>query len=194
MVNFELTPEQLEIQKTARDFAEKEIKPVADIVTWKLLINGEGNRGVVPANLDALSQLGYFVYLEDIKTGELYGMEEGREINVSEGEYQIIASKESIGTDQLPANYFLAANRPNPFNPTTVIQLGLPKDTYVRLTVYNILGQEVMELANGDYPAGIHDFIWNGKDENGQSVSSGIYLYHVKTDQFAQTRKMILMK
>jgi flagellar hook assembly protein FlgD len=62
------------------------------------------------------------------------------------------------------------------------------------LTVYNILGQEVIRLIDREFPAGSHTAVWDGEDENGQSVASGIYLYRIEAGRQTASRKMVLMK
>jgi archaellum component FlaG (FlaF/FlaG flagellin family) len=88
----------------------------------------------------------------------------------------------------------LAANYPNPFNPTTTISFDLAVSGHVSIDVFNIRGQKVTTLVNDEFNAGPHTVNWNGVDSNGRSVSSGIYFYRMTTDDFTSTRKMILMK
>jgi hypothetical protein len=99
----------------------------------------------------------------------------------------------SVGVEdditELPSQYELMANYPNPFNPTTNIQFALPVSSNVKLTVVNALGQVVAELVNGEMSAGIHDVSWNAAN-----MSSGIYFYRVEANDFVQTRKMLLLK
>ena len=86
-------------------------------------------------------------------------------------------------------------NYPNPFNPTTTISFSIPKDnTHSELTVYNLKGQKVKQLVSYHLQAGQHSVIWNGTDDNNKPVSSGIYLYKLKSGNFEKTRKMILLK
>jgi hypothetical protein len=89
----------------------------------------------------------------------------------------------------IPAKYDLEQNFPNPFNPSTTINFSLPKRSEVRLTVYNILGNKVAELANGNYEVGNYSFVFNAKD-----LPSGVYFYQLKTDNFDQVKKMQLIK
>ncbi|SYZ72609.1 exported hypothetical protein [Candidatus Zixiibacteriota bacterium] len=89
----------------------------------------------------------------------------------------------------LPATLELGQNYPNPFNPSTAISFSLPARSAVRLDVFNLLGQKIMTLADGDYPAGVHTVTWNASD-----VPSGIYFYRLTTDEGKLTRKMLLMK
>jgi len=85
-------------------------------------------------------------------------------------------------------------NYPNPFNPSTTIRFDIDKSEHVALSVYNIRGQLVTTLVNNVLPSGAHSVVWNGLDDSGNNVSSGIYFYRLVTNDFSQTKKMILMK
>jgi len=89
---------------------------------------------------------------------------------------------------------YLMQNYPNPFNPTTTINYQLPVDSKIELAIYNLQGQRVKQLVSDQLSAGQHSVIWNGKDKNNKQVSSGIYFYKLKTGNFEETKKMILMK
>lgn len=93
-----------------------------------------------------------------------------------------------------PGTLVLSQNHPNPFNPATEIQFGLPEETQVSLEVFNIEGRLVTVLANGRYPAGYHCAYWDGRDAMGIPVSSGIYLYRLVTGEKALTKKMLMLK
>lgn len=97
-------------------------------------------------------------------------------------------------TASLPRDYRLDQNFPNPFNPTTNISFSVPVDVEVTLEVYNMLGQKVATLVDGRLPAGNHTVSWNGKTESGQSAATGVYFYRLRSDDFSQTRKMVLIK
>ncbi len=89
------------------------------------------------------------------------------------------------------------SNYPNPFNPTTTINYSLKENSKVSLNIYNIKGQKVKQLISnsaGQFSAGQHSVVWNGKDDNGKTVSSGIYFYKLKTGDYEKTKKMILIK
>jgi flagellar hook assembly protein FlgD len=88
----------------------------------------------------------------------------------------------------------LYANYPNPFNPTTTISFSLPAEENIEVAIYNIKGQKVKTLYSGIAEEGKHTVIWNGKDENEKSVSSGIYFYKLKAGKQEMTRKMLLLK
>lgn len=88
----------------------------------------------------------------------------------------------------------LYSNYPNPFNPTTNIKFGLKNDSHVNITIYNVRGQKVKTLINKEYESGIHQEVWNGRDDKGSNVSSGIYFYKFNADSQTETKRMILMK
>lgn len=94
----------------------------------------------------------------------------------------------------LPDNFELYQNYPNPFNPSTNISFHLPKTSHTTVTVYNSLGQIVDVIANGILPAGNNVVVWDGSNKNGITVSSGIYIYEVTTEEFRDARKMALAK
>jgi hypothetical protein len=94
----------------------------------------------------------------------------------------------------IPREFDLYQNYPNPFNPNTTIRYALKQSTRVTLTVYNLLGQEVRTLVNARQEAGYKTVIWDGLNNQGRKVASGIYLYRLEAGDFVKTRKMVLMK
>lgn len=94
----------------------------------------------------------------------------------------------------LPEGFVLHQNSPNPFNPTTEIRFDLSRSSRVELRVHNVLGQEIRTLVDEILPAGSHTVVWNGRDNYGNAVSSGIYFYRLGTESFSDTKKMILLK
>lgn len=94
----------------------------------------------------------------------------------------------------IPSGFVLEQNYPNPFNPTTTIEFSLPEKADVNLSIYNILGQKVKEFDLGLKPVGSYKLEWNGKDDENNTVASGIYLYRLATDKFVATKKMVLLK
>jgi hypothetical protein len=95
---------------------------------------------------------------------------------------------------QLPSRYSLSNNYPNPFNPSTVIDYSVERRSYVTITVFNVIGQEVRTLVNEVKPAGEHSTSWSGRDSNGRQVASGIYFYRMTAEDFVATRKMLFLK
>jgi hypothetical protein len=94
----------------------------------------------------------------------------------------------------IPQVVKLMGNYPNPFNPTTTLSFSLPNAEQVSLEIYNLKGQRVKSLTRGMLPAGKHSYVWNGMDESGQPVASGVYLYRLQAGSFTESRKMMLMK
>ena len=94
----------------------------------------------------------------------------------------------------VPAQFTLHQNSPNPFNPTTEIRFDLASPQRVRLSIFNILGQEIIRLADREYPAGSHTVTWEGTDDQGHPAASGIYFYRIEAGSFTASRKMVLMK
>ena len=98
----------------------------------------------------------------------------------------------------LPLKITLHQNYPNPFNPVTTINYDLPEQSQVSINIYDVLGRELRELVNDFQNAGHKSVIWDGTDEFGRNVKTGIYLYQIQTRRpagdFTQTRKMILLR
>ncbi len=93
-----------------------------------------------------------------------------------------------------PKDYKLYNNFPNPFNPSTKIAFELPKASRVKLIIYDIVGREVAQVADADYPAGYTELTWNGLNRNGNLVSSGVYFYRISTDKWSKVMKMMMIK
>ena len=93
-----------------------------------------------------------------------------------------------------PSEFFLDQNVPNPFNPSTVISFSLPTTTSVRLSIYDLLGQNIRTLLDGVQSQGGHSVVWDGKDSLGQDAASGIYLYRLEASHLVQTRRMLLLR
>jgi len=101
-------------------------------------------------------------------------------------------AKETI--ELLPSTFTLNQNFPNPFNPETVISFTLPKAVDVEIKIFDALGSEVRTLINENRTAGKHNIYWNATDNFGNRVSSGVYFYTIRADNFVETKKMVLMK
>ena len=95
---------------------------------------------------------------------------------------------------EIPLTYTLEQNYPNPFNPETEIHFQLPEASHVVLRIFNALGQEIRTLVDAQYKADFHSVRWDGKDNNGKAVSSGIYLYRLEAADFFQVKKMTLLR
>ncbi len=99
-----------------------------------------------------------------------------------------------VNTPSIPTVFSLSQNYPNPFNPKTLIRFTLPKDSWVKMEVYNILGQKVRTLVDEKLTAGVKEVEWDSKDVNGFEVASGIYFYRIKADDFSDIKKMVMLK
>ncbi|MFC1726436.1 T9SS type A sorting domain-containing protein [candidate division KSB1 bacterium] len=93
-----------------------------------------------------------------------------------------------------PDNFILENNYPNPFNPETTIRYSIPKTADVKLAVYNVLGQEIKALVNENKKAGYHSVKWDGTNNYGVKVGSGIYIYRIRAGGFTESKKMVLLK
>jgi len=104
-------------------------------------------------------------------------------------EYSTVVEVDGI----TPSEFYLAQNHPNPFNPSTSIQFSLPVDASVTLSLFNMLGEEVAEITNRDFSAGVHTINFNA-----EGLSSGTYVYFIEVQgnnvTFTQTKKMLLLK
>ena len=99
----------------------------------------------------------------------------------------------NIGDHLLPETFVVSQNYPNPFNPTTSIDLSLPAASQWEMTIYNIYGQVVRRM-HGEAEAGTTTVVWDGRNDHGRTVASGIYLYQVRAGEFEVTRKMTMLK
>lgn len=100
----------------------------------------------------------------------------------------------SIDQENLPTEFSLSQNYPNPFNPVTTIKYGLKEEVHTRLTLYNVLGQEVITLVNETQPTGYYFLNWNGRNKYGASISSGIYFYRLEAGDFVSVKKLTILK
>jgi hypothetical protein len=89
----------------------------------------------------------------------------------------------------LPTEYSLEQNYPNPFNPSTIIKFAVPKESFVNLSIFNVLGELVSQLVNEQKKPGQYEY-----DFNAVKFSSGIYIYRIKAGSFIETKKMVLLR
>ena len=104
------------------------------------------------------------------------------------------AEPNSVENEFIPVTHNLFQNYPNPFNPSTIISYSIPNVSYVSLKIFDILGREVKTLINSEQNIGMHNVQWNGDNNYGNKVSSGIYLYKIEAGNFIMTKKMLLLK
>ncbi|MCB0832307.1 MAG: cadherin-like domain-containing protein [Bacteroidetes bacterium] len=130
-------------------------------------------------------QLRSQVYLSDRRV---------RALSPTLGQFKIGYDPTFSGSNVVPETFALHQNYPNPFNPSTTITYDLAEDADLKLAVYNLLGQQVKVLKSGQQLAGSYKVVWDGKNERGETVASGIYFYRMVTRSFVRTQKMILLK
>jgi hypothetical protein len=102
--------------------------------------------------------------------------------------------EDEVAEEKVPGESSLFDNYPNPFNPETRISYSIVHPCYVRLAIFNVLGQRIRILVDQDQPTGSKQVVWDGKDENGNEVASGIYFYKLEAGEFNQTKKMVLIR
>ncbi len=119
-------------------------------------------------------------------------------VRISDTDASASLDKDQVARVNLPKAFALGQNYPNPFNPSTTISYDIPNDltgsVQVQLKIYNVRGQVVKTLVNATRAAGRYVVQWDGRDKNGENVSSGVYFYRIKAGDFVTTRKMVLLK
>lgn len=122
-------------------------------------------------------------------------VENSYQVGAIPGDLEFVNEPSSVKETELVAvDFSLEQNYPNPFNPTTNIQYNIPKNTFVKLSVYNILGKHIIDLVNENQNAGLQNVQWNALDKNGLAVPTGVYFYRLESGDVNLTRKMVLMK
>jgi hypothetical protein len=115
--------------------------------------------------------------------------------NAARLDVQVNGASTAVDDSGAPAHVFaLAQNSPNPFNPTTAIRFSLAAEAEVRLAIYDVTGRSVRTLVSGKRPAGPSEVVWDGRDDRGVSVASGLYFCHLITPERTAVRKMVMLK
>ena len=128
--------------------------------------------------------------LINIESDEEYDLSGSGELIIAEVLNGFSLRKNSV----LPHSYALHQNFPNPFNPVTSLRYDLPEQSFVTLTIYDLIGREIAQLVNTTQEAGFRSVQWDATDSFGKPVSAGIYLYKITTGEFVQSKKMVLVK
>ncbi|MEW5701765.1 MAG: T9SS type A sorting domain-containing protein [Candidatus Zixiibacteriota bacterium] len=109
--------------------------------------------------------------------------------------FDVAAAVRSVSDgNNVPTTYALDQNYPNPFNAGTVVRFALPHDSKVRLEVFNVLGRKVRTLLNEFRPLGVYAVDWDGTDDRGKPLSTGVYFYRIQTEDYTNTRSMLILK
>jgi hypothetical protein len=155
----------------------------------------DGTDGRVWLDSDRINATGTFTFTVDNVSHP--SLTYNPSLNVMDSNSISNMSKSATVTNEvtsLPSEFRLLQNYPNPFNPATDIPFHIPEATQVVVAIFNTRGQEIRRLADRNYAAGYHSLRWNGMDNQGNPVSSGVYLYQLRTATFSQLRKMSLLR
>ncbi len=168
---------------------EYEIQISNDNSNWTTLThitNGNGGTEKISAQASAR-----YVRIYGIHRGTIYGYSLF-EIGIYNNEN--VSSINSNNSYNFPSDFSLSNNYPNPFNPTTTIEYEIPKAGYVKLEIFNSIGESISTLINGFKSSGKYYVEWNGKNSSGNDVPSGVYFYRMSSNGLTLVKKMMLMK
>jgi hypothetical protein len=155
------------------------------------VVDPNGGQFVVVVHFDAAEMTPGEIHTGNIHIGNNSIYQRGDDYLIP---VTMIVTGEDSGENDIPLANKLTGNYPNPFNPSTTIGFALKETGNVTLEVYNLKGEKVKTLINDTMEAGNHSIVWNGTDNLGKDVSSGVYFYKMKTGRYTSTKKMILMK
>jgi hypothetical protein len=162
---------------------------IAKAKNGKLMIDG----AVLGLENNGLSHAGVVAYAMFTGKGTV-GFESAKARSSANSAIEVKYEKGMTQSNAVPEQYALAQNYPNPFNPATTIHYALAKAGHVEVVIYNMLGEVIATLVNGEQNAGYYDVTWNGQNDKHQTVASGIYLYRMRSGDFVDVQKMVLMK
>jgi len=161
---------------------------------FKLSSSGEFIALTNPDGQTIIDTLFFGTQIEDVSFGRFPdGSSQWIEMSPTPGSSNI-EGLSTYNSLMIPIQYFLYPNYPNPFNPITSFVYDLPRQSQVKISIYNTLGHEIKTLVNREQNYGSYTIHWDGNDKYGNKVSSGVYLYHLNANSFNQTRRMILLK
>jgi hypothetical protein len=155
----------------------------------KVMIDG----AVLGTEHSGLSKAGVIAYAVFTGKGSI-GIESAKARNSDNHPIELKYAAGSVQSEAIPATFALTQNYPNPFNPVTTIHYELAKEGHVEIVIYNMLGEVIATLVNGEQNAGYYDVTWNGQNDKHQTVASGVYLYKMRAGDFVGVQKMVLMK
>lgn len=182
----------------------RDIRPPIELEhqeVWPLTVQSTPGEVTLSWSYDS-EQLPPYTYLRliDIVHDVTINLNEATEYtfqnSTGQATFELVVNRTMVSIDEtaLPSEYALQPNYPNPFNPTTTLRYDLPDQGFVRITIYNQLGQLVRSLVNREESAGYKSMIWDARDNTGRQVGTGIYFYRIEVNGFTQTRKMVLLK
>jgi len=174
--------------------------PLEDGATWYLEFSQNKDQARVLTFADIEQIPADYKAVLVLENGKNYELKKDLEVNlpVDVSTARLIIGREAYTSNEvasiLPGEYELGQNYPNPFNPETSIEFALPEAGKVELDIYNVLGQKVNALVDEQLPAGYHTVVWDGTDNRGIKVASGVYFYRLSAGKFNAYRKMLLVK
>ena len=127
----------------------------------------------------------------EVSTNQFMNNEIKRYVGASGTSQLSIGGNSSNG---FPIRFTIYPNFPNPFNPTTQIRYDLPKENIVNITIYDVLGRKIRTLMNINQTAGYHSIRWDAKNDMGEDIAAGVYIYTIQTGEFRSSKKMVLLK
>ncbi|HUV31750.1 MAG TPA: DUF4397 domain-containing protein [Acidobacteriota bacterium] len=131
----------------------------------------------------------FYLEVNGVETKELF------EWTGNGARIEVVNLSAKAGSDgQVPTTYSLGQNYPNPFNPATTLTFTMPAAGQAKLQVFNILGELIATPFDGQAASGENSVIWDGRDTNGETVASGVYLYRLTADNYTESKKMLLLK
>jgi hypothetical protein len=152
------------------------------VVTIADAFIGEKFNGTVTLNFNVLGEMRDMIFTID-NARVMNGLDLAQVTDIAEFEAKPV-----------PTVYSLSQNFPNPFNPTTTIGYAIPQTGQVELAIFNTAGQKVRTLVAEEQSAGFYKMVWDGRNELGESVASGVYIYRLHSGSFSKTAKMNLIK
>ena len=174
--------------------------------------------GSIPSEISNLSNLVWLNFVHNQLTGEIpesicdlnMNWSDPNNFNISENQFcppypdcieAYTGAQDTSGCEQvsiidetLPITYKLYNAYPNPFNPVTTLSYDLPEDALVNITIYDMMGRIVKNLASSHQTTGFKSIQWNATNNDGESVSAGVYIYKIQAGEFRQGKKMLLLK
>lgn len=175
----------LVMQREQDDYAVIAIMQTTDPVTYRSHEDMVIMRVIVEATKDWDTN----GFLKQVRLHRVCPVDGEQNMQSDTGMTMAYAENDSRSTDNMPVRFELVGNYPNPFNPTTTIQFGIPEDQHVSIRVYNLIGNEVATLVNQPMNQGYHEVQFNANE-----LSSGVYIYRMQAGGTVQTRKMVLVK
>jgi hypothetical protein len=173
------------------------------ILQWLSAVDEDFNyHNVYRENLDTIDSANVFTTVDsffvdlDIPTGswQYYVTAVDSSGNESDPSETVSVILSSDLEPLIPTEFALHQNYPNPFNPQTQIRYDLPEDTYVRITIFDIMGRKVRSLVHTTQDAGYRYINWDATNDLRQPVSAGMYIYTIQAGEFSKTKKMVLLK